>query len=84
MQREKLFNCINKTFSAFKGKVIYKSFEYILKIDSPKNLSPNVIVNIMRTQKYHCSFCGITMWSGGRANGPARSPRARAGPGPQI
>ena len=23
-------------------KVIYQSFEYILKIDSPKNLSPNV------------------------------------------
>ncbi len=53
--------------------------------------SPNII---MRTQKYYCSFCGITMWSGQWPGPePAGSGRAwashmtivlRAGPGLDI
>ena len=47
-------------------KVIYKSFEYILKIDSPKNRSPNVrnfnytACNIRHTGEYFLFILDVT------------------------
>ena len=60
-------------------------------LDITQTSKMHVIVNIttkqsldiiMHTQTYYCSFCGITMWSGGRAVGPMPRPGARGlGPG---